>query len=121
MCSNEFKEVGINHMAFSLIGCVVWGASADGAAEAAESIRAELAAYVKGRTDEILNLSNRVARLKKELEKHEGEAMVQKVKREKARSADRNGESVRTTGKAGWLLSTVAYPGSSPRNLGSAL
>jgi len=45
--------------------------------ELAESIRAELAGYVKGRTDEILNISNRVARLKKELEKHEGEAMVQ--------------------------------------------
>lgn len=43
----------------------------------AESIRAELAGYVKTRTDEILNLSNKVARLKKELEKHEGEAMVQ--------------------------------------------
>ncbi|KAF5841599.1 hypothetical protein DUNSADRAFT_12297 [Dunaliella salina] len=50
--------------------------------EAAESIRAELAAYVKGRTDEILNLSNRVARLKKELEKHEGEAMVQESKKD---------------------------------------
>jgi hypothetical protein len=45
--------------------------------ELAESIRAELAAYVKSRTDEILNLNNLVARLKKELEGHEAEAMVQ--------------------------------------------
>lgn len=45
--------------------------------ELAETIRAELASYVKGRTDEILNLNNQVARLKKELERHEAEAMLQ--------------------------------------------
>lgn len=45
--------------------------------ELAESIRAELAVYVKQKTDEILSLNNVLARLKKQLETCEGDALVQ--------------------------------------------
>lgn len=51
-------------------------------AELAEKVRAELTLYVKQKTDEILNLNNSVARLKKELEGYEGEALVQEAKKD---------------------------------------
>eukprot|EP00798_Chlamydomonas_sp_ICE-L_P025664 gene25664-11329_t len=50
--------------------------------ELAEKIRAELQIYIKQKTDEILNLNNVVARLKKELESYEGDAMVQEAKKD---------------------------------------
>lgn len=50
-------------------------------AELAEKIRTELQVYVKQKTDESLNLNNELARLKKELEGYEGDAMAQQAKR----------------------------------------
>mmetsp|Transcript_25341 Transcript_25341/g.55050 ORF Transcript_25341/g.55050 Transcript_25341/m.55050 type:complete len:310 (+) Transcript_25341:61-990(+) len=50
--------------------------------ELAEKIRAELQIYIKQKTDEILNLNNVVARLKKELETYEGDALVQEAKKD---------------------------------------
>ncbi len=41
-----------------------------------------LQVYVKQKTDEILNLNNELARLKKELESYEGDAMVQQAKKD---------------------------------------
>lgn len=41
-----------------------------------------LQVYVKQKTDEILNLNNEVARLKKELESYEADAMVQQAKKD---------------------------------------
>lgn len=50
--------------------------------ELAEKIRAELQIYIKQKTDEILNLNNEVARLKKELESYKGDVMVQEAKKD---------------------------------------
>lgn len=50
--------------------------------ELAEKIRAELQVYVKQKTDEILNLNNQLARLKKELERYESEALSQETKKD---------------------------------------
>lgn len=50
--------------------------------ELAESIRAELALYVKHKTDEILTLNNVLARAKKELEGCEGDAQVQESRKD---------------------------------------
>eukprot|EP00197_Chlamydomonas_leiostraca_P014764 CAMPEP_0202871526 /NCGR_PEP_ID=MMETSP1391-20130828/18943_1 /ASSEMBLY_ACC=CAM_ASM_000867 /TAXON_ID=1034604 /ORGANISM="Chlamydomonas leiostraca, Strain SAG 11-49" /LENGTH=287 /DNA_ID=CAMNT_0049552355 /DNA_START=77 /DNA_END=937 /DNA_ORIENTATION=+ len=50
--------------------------------ELAESIRAELALYVKHKTDEILALNNVLARAKKELEGCEGDALVQESRKD---------------------------------------
>mmetsp|Transcript_16631 Transcript_16631/g.28553 ORF Transcript_16631/g.28553 Transcript_16631/m.28553 type:complete len:325 (+) Transcript_16631:114-1088(+) len=50
--------------------------------ELAEKTRSELAAYVKAKSDEILALNNQVARLKKELEGYEAEAIVQESKKD---------------------------------------
>ncbi|GAX82119.1 hypothetical protein CEUSTIGMA_g9547.t1 [Chlamydomonas eustigma] len=51
-------------------------------AELAEKIRTELQVYMKQKTDEILNLNNELARLKKELETYEGDALVQQAKKD---------------------------------------
>lgn len=51
-------------------------------AELAEKIRTELQIYVKQKTDETLNLNNELARLKKELESYEGDALVQQAKKD---------------------------------------
>ena len=53
-------------------------------AELTEKIRTELQVYVKTKTDESLNLSNELARLKKELEGYEGDAMVQQAKKDQS-------------------------------------
>jgi hypothetical protein len=54
--------------------------------ELAEKTRAELAMYVKAKTDEILALNNVVARLKKEVEGYEAEAQVQESKKDASRA-----------------------------------
>jgi predicted nuclease with TOPRIM domain len=51
-------------------------------AELAEKTRAELNLYVKQKTDEILNLNNHLARLKKELESFEALAIAQESKKD---------------------------------------
>jgi predicted nuclease with TOPRIM domain len=51
-------------------------------AELAEKTRAELNVYIKQKTDEILNLNNHLARLKKELESFEQQAMAQESKKD---------------------------------------
>ncbi|MEW5313954.1 MAG: hypothetical protein WDW38_005484 [Sanguina aurantia] len=50
--------------------------------ELSERVRAELQVYAKQKTDEILNLNNSIARMKKELEGYEGEALLQESKKD---------------------------------------
>lgn len=53
-------------------------------AELAEKIRTEIQVYVKQKTDESLNLNNELARLKKELEGYEGDAVSQQAKKDQS-------------------------------------